>query len=185
MHGEYSQGYNDPSSEESEYSDADASNSEEDNESMDSDVESSDDVEDNPAFQEWYQQALDDTEDTRDQKYKKYIREDGLAEGDAAEKAHEKALWLTKKIFFENYAKFLRSMLHVQENEVHQIIVADLEEMTGDGVDIERAVKKVLLRHKPKFEGLFEYEEMATDEEEEEEDDMEEDEDTTETDESE
>ena len=149
VHGEVDE---DTDSEQSE------SESEDDDASSDVDMESANDLEDNPTYREWYQQALEDTQETRNQKYEKYVNDDGLNEEDAREKAHEKTLWLVKRIFFETYSTFLRHSLRVMEDEVHREIMSDLKDKTEDeGMDVERAVKKTLVQHRPKFEELFEY----------------------------
>ena len=88
---------------------------------------SSEEIEDNPTYWEWYQQALRDTQERRDKKYEKYINEeDMLNEEDAREKAHEKTLRLVKRIFFDRYATFLSLNLPLKNNETHQEIMDDL-----------------------------------------------------------
>ena len=161
----------DPSSEEPEHSEEEDievdEEKEEENDLSDSESDMSTyDLEDNPTYQEWYQQALDGTQEMRDQKYDKYINEEGMDEEDARVKAHEKTLWLVKRIFFENYTTYLRHTLHIMEDEVHQEVLSEIEGKMADGMDMDKAVKKVLLRIRPQFDSLFEYEEMATDDEE-------------------
>ena len=89
---------------------------------------SSEEIEDNPTYWEWYHQAVRDTQERRDKKYEKYINEDMLNEEDAKEKAHEKTLWLVKRIFFDRYATFLSLNLPLKNNETHQEIMDYLEE---------------------------------------------------------
>ena len=141
---------------------------------------SSEEIEDNPTYWEWYQQALRDTQERRDKKYEKYINE-GMDEEDAREKAHEKILWLVKRIFFDHYTTYLSQNLHLKDNEIHQEIMDDLEEKTDKGMDVDRSIKKTMVQHKAKFDQLFEYDE--TEEEEEDEEEEEETEGESETDE--
>ena len=127
---------------------------------------SCEEIEDNPTYWEWYQQALRDTQEMRDKKYEKYINEDMMNEEDAREKAHEKTLWLVKRIFFDLYATFLSLNLHLKNSETHQEIMDDLEEKPDKGMDVDKSIKKSMVQHKAKFDQPFEYDE--TDEEEEE-----------------
>ena len=73
--------------------------SENENDGESSEDEVSSDLEDNLAYQEWYDQAMQATEEKRAEKYEKYINQ-GMDEDEAKEKAHEKTLWLVKHIFF-------------------------------------------------------------------------------------
>ena len=76
---------------------------------------SSEEIEDNPTYWEWYQQSLWDTQERRDKKYEKYINKNVTNEEDARAKAHEKTLWLVKRIFFDRYATFLSLNLHLKK----------------------------------------------------------------------
>ena len=87
-----------------------------------------------------------------------------MTEEDAREKAHEKIPWLIKRVFFEYYTAFIRRTLLVTENEVHQEMLSDIEDKTGEGVAVDKAIKKVLGQHRAKFDSLFEYEESDEEE---------------------
>ena len=92
-------------SEEEECSEIDVSESEretEGNEESDKEEEeedqSSSDLEDYTVYQDWLQEAKDETENMWNVKYEKYTIE-GMIEDDAREKANTKALWAVKRNF--------------------------------------------------------------------------------------
>ncbi len=140
---------------ESDSNDSLASEMEED-ESLDE--ESSDELDDNAAYKEWFTLAKETTEEMRTKKYDKYINE-GMEEDRAKEKAYTKTLWVVKRIFFEDYLSFLWSNIHLKDNDTHQEIMADLEENLEKGVDINKALKRVIAKHRAKFDVLFDEEE--------------------------
>ena len=85
------------------------------------------DLEDNLINQEWYEQAMQVTEEKRAEKYEKYINQ-GMDEEQAKEKAHKKTLWLVKRIFFDYYLSFLSLDFHLKDDDTHQELMAQLEE---------------------------------------------------------
>ena len=131
------------------------SENENDGESSEDEV-SSDDLEDNLAYQEWYDQAMQAAEEKRAEKYEKYINQ-GMDEDEAKEKTYEKTLWLVKRIFFDNYLTFLSLNFHLKDDDTHQELMAELEEKTDEGVDIDKALKRIMGRYRPKFDNLFHY----------------------------
>ena len=60
---------------------------------------SSDDLEDNSVYLEWYDQALEASQLSRNEKYEKYLNDD-MPEGRAREKAYAKTLRAIKKNIF-------------------------------------------------------------------------------------
>ena len=88
---------------------------------------SSDELEDNLAYQEWYEQTMQATEEKRLKNMKKYINH-GMDEEEAKENAHEKTLWLVKRIFFDNHLTFLSLNFHLKDDDTHQELMAELEE---------------------------------------------------------
>ena len=132
--------------------------SENENDGESSEDEVSSDLEDNLAYQEWYDQAMQATEEKRAEKYEKYINQ-GMDEDEAKEKAHEKTLWLVKRIFFDNYLTFLSLNFHLKDDDTHQELMAELEEKTDEGVDIDKALKRIMGRYRSKFDNLFDYNE--------------------------
>ncbi len=124
---------------------------------------SSRELEDNPTYQDWYGQAIDATEEMRTEKYSKYINE-GLAQEQAREKAYIKTTWALKRVFFDQLTSFLWEFVHLKEDETYQEIMGDIEEKMDNGVDVNIVLKRVITKHRAKFDGLFEY---ADDEEEE------------------
>ena len=129
---------------------------EDDDESEDerSDMIHNRDPEDNQGYQEWYQQAMADTEEMRNDKYNKYISE-GLSENEAQEKARVKVLWAVKHIFFDHYTVFLRQNVYLEEDDTHQEIISNIQKKIDNGMKVTKAVSRVLAKHKADFEGLF------------------------------
>ena len=144
----------DTESSQSEDYENDHSESESDEEEDDDDDESSSDLEDNTAYQDWLEEAAEATEEMRTDKYEKYINQ-GMDEDSANVKANRKVLWAVEKQFFNNYKDFLSSYLLVKDNFTHQEIVEDLEEKVTKGIDINRALGRVITKHRDKFRGLF------------------------------
>ena len=139
--------------------DSEVLNSEEEVEDWSSDAESSSmELEDNAAYQELYQQAFEETQSIRDEKYQKYINQ-GMDEELAEEKAYMKTLWALQRTFFNNYMAYLWSNSHLKEDETHQEIMDDLEEKIDGGMNIHKALKRVIAKHRAKFDGLFQQEE--------------------------
>ena len=132
---------------------------------------SSSDLEDNPTYQDWLEEAKEDTEDIWKPKYEKYINE-GMSEDQAREKANMKTLWAVKRNFFARFKDFLSSYVHLKDENTYQEIIGDLEEKMEKGVDINKALNRVVSSYKSKFTGLF-HEESEEEEEEENENDEE------------
>ena len=93
-----------------------------------------------------------------------------MSEEEAKEKAHEKVLWTIKKNFFDQYATFVWHTIHLENDETHQDILLEVEEKMEKGVNVRRAIKRVIGKHKPEFEELFLYESEDEDEDASEED---------------
>ena len=133
------------------------SENENDGESSEDEVLSHD-LEDNLAYQEWYEQAMQATEEIRAEKYEKYSNH-GMDEEEAKEKVHEKTLWLVKRIFFDYYLSFLSLNFRLKDDDTHQELMAELEEKTDEGMDIDKALKRIMGKYRPKFDNLFDYDE--------------------------
>lgn len=132
---------------------------EDNDESEDEDSESDineEDVEENDAYYEWYQQAFEETQEIRNEKYQKYIQQ-GMSEEQAKEKAYMKTLWALQKVFFNKYMLYLWSDVYLKEDETHNEIVDDLEYKLEAGMDISKALKRVVAKHRHKFDELFLY----------------------------
>ena len=110
--------------------------------------------EDNPAYLEWYDQAIAATEEMRNDKYEKYINE-GMNEEAAKEKAHEKVLWAVKRNFFDNYSAFLWRNAYLEEDDRK--------------IDVQKAVNRAMAKLKSKLDRLSQYNESDEDEDESEE----------------
>ena len=123
--------------------------------------------EDNLAYQEWLEQAMANTEDLRDEKYQKYIS-DGMDEEEAKEKAHVKVLWAVKRTLFDLYSNFLQQSVYLGGVDINHEIMSDLTEKVQNGMNLRKAVKRVLARQGPQFEGLFQYQDENDDDSEEE-----------------
>ena len=124
---------------------------------------SSDDLEDNSVYLEWYDQAVEASQQSRTEKYEKYLNDD-MPEGRAREKAYAKTLWAIKNEFFDSFGTFLEQTLQIQKDDTYQDIVSDIEEKVEGGMDVRKAVKRVLPKHKHKFESLFEFDADALEE---------------------
>ena len=138
-------------------SESEEENSESEEEDEDAEV-SSDDLEDNVAYLEWYNRAKEDTQEMRAEKYEQFIS-DGMEDEQARIRAHEKIIWAIKSKFFDTYSRFLEETVPLKEDETHQDILLDIEDKTEKGIDAFKAVKRVLPKHKQKFESLFQYKE--------------------------
>ena len=122
-----------------------------------SDVEmSSDDLEDNDVYRGWHDQAVEASQQSRTEKYEKYVNDD-MPEDRAREKAYAKTVWAIKNDFFDSFETFLEQILLIQKDDTYQDIVSDIEEKVEGGMDVRKAVKRVLPKHKHKFESLFEF----------------------------
>ena len=146
---------------------SDSENEGEDDSSNSEAPNGTEDPEDNRAYQEWFEQAMADTEEMRNEKYQKYISQ-GMDKEDAKEKAHVKVLWAVKRNFFDLYSEFLQQNLSLEEDDTNREILADLTEKVENGMSTPKAVRRVLAKHGTKFEGLFQYQEEDGDDGEEE-----------------
>ena len=138
-------------------SEDDETSESENDETSDKD-ESTSDLEDNATYQDWAQDATEATEEMRSEKYNKYVLE-GMSEDQAKEKANRKTIWAVKQIFFSNYKDFLLSSLYLKDNDTHQDIVEDFERKVDTGMDINKALNRVMPKHQFKFDGLFQQDE--------------------------
>ena len=161
-HDDYASEYHENSTE---YENS-TSSSEED--TSDSEM-SGDEFEDNLAYQDWYQEAIEETQMMRNEKIQKYINQ-GMDEEEAKEKAYMKTLWAMQHAFFNKYMEYLWSNMYLKDDETHQEIMDDLEDKVNNGMDIRKALKRVIAQHRSKFDGIFIYdkdsdEEMEADDE--------------------
>ena len=115
---------------------------------------SSDELEDNAAYRDWFKQANDATSDTRKEKYEKYIQE-GIDEENAIDKANMKTLWSVKKFFFERYETFMGRYFQLKEDDTYLDMVADIEEKIDKEVQLDKAIKRVMIKYRDKFDPLF------------------------------
>ena len=81
----------------------------------------------------------------------------GMDEDQAKEKANTKTVWAVKGIFFKSCNDFLVFYLHLEDNDTHQDIISDLKENNSKGVDVNRALDRVIVRHQSKFDWLFQH----------------------------
>ena len=51
----------------------------------------------------------------------------------------------------------MEQILLIQKDNTYQDIFSDIEEKVEGGMDVRKAVKRVLPKHKHKFESLFEF----------------------------
>ncbi len=125
--------------------------SERDKETSDMEEEGSE-MEDNEVYRDWYEEAIRDNQEARIQKYRKYLEEENVDDARAREKAYAKTLWAIKGHFFDSLQTFLIQNVRLRDDDTFQEIVADIDEKTGKGMDLDKAVKRVLPKHKLKFE---------------------------------
>ena len=126
-------------------------------ETSESETSSNVDLEDNDIYQRWYERSICKSANRQEpKKYEKYVGTD-MSEQQARDKAYERTLWGTKSNFFDTYEEFLEATVQLEEDDTHQVIIADIEEKMRRGLDTRKAVKRVLLKHKHHFESLFEY----------------------------
>ena len=145
---------------------AEGSESEEDeNQSNMSDEEQvpSDELEDNATYQDWYDQAMQATETMREEKYEKYINE-GMENEQAKEKAFIKTSWAAKRVFFKQFGVFLWNYIQLTDDDTYQEMIDDIEEKINKDIDISKAIKGVIVKHKSKFDGLFQYDDEQEEE---------------------
>ena len=121
---------------------------------------SSSELEDNIAYQDWLKEAKEATKDMWNEKHEKYI-DNGMDEDEAEDKANRKTCWAVKRIFFDNYKDFLSSYLHLEENETHQVILADLKEKLDKGMEVDKSLDRVMAKHHADFFGLFQHDESG------------------------
>ncbi len=139
--------------------DEESSSELEDNKRLsDEDEESSSELEDNVAYRDWLDEAKEATDEQWNIKYEKYTNE-GMNEDQAKEKADRKIRWAFKRIFFDKYMDFLLSYLHLKDDETHREVLEDIEERVDKGMDVHKALNRVIPRHQAKFKGLFHLEE--------------------------
>ena len=77
-----------------------------------------------------------------------------------------KPFWAVKQIFFNKYKDFLSSYLHLKDNGTHQDIAEDLEEKVNKGMEVNKALNRVMPKLHTKFDGLLQLNEDEENEEE-------------------
>ena len=67
-------------------------------------------------------------------------------------------------IRFDNdrYKDFLSSYLFLEDNETHQVILEDLKEKIDKGMDVDKALNRVMAKHHADFLGLFQHDGSGT-----------------------
>lgn len=66
-------------------------------------------------------------------------------------------MWAIKSDFVDSFGTFLERVLLIQNDDTYSDIVSDIEGKVQDGMDVRKAVKRVLPQYKHKFQGLFEF----------------------------
>ena len=117
---------------------------------------SSDDLEDNSVYRGWYDDAVEASQQSRTEKFEKYLKDD-MPEDRARGKAYARTLWAIKNDFFDSFGTFLEQIQLIQKDQTYQDILPDIEEKVEEGMDVHKAVKRVLPKHKHKFRSLFEF----------------------------
>ena len=117
---------------------------------------SSDDLEDNSVYRGWYDDAVEASQQSRTEKFEKYLKDD-MAEDRAREKAYARTVWAIKNDYFDSFGTFLEQTQLIQKDTTYQDILSDIEEKAEGGMDVRKAVKRVLPKHKHKLESLFEF----------------------------
>ncbi len=110
-------------------------------------------LEDNPVYCEWYDQAVEDTQEARKQKYVKYVNE-GMDPAEAKEKAYWKTLWAIKRNFFDSFGTFLKQKVELNDDDTYQEIISEIEADVVE-MDVVKAVKRNLPKYKHHFEAFF------------------------------
>ena len=103
-----------------------------------------------------FSRPFEETQEIRNEKYQKYIHQ-GMSEEQAKEKAYMKTLWVFQRVFFDKYISFLWSDVYLKEDEIHNEIVDDLEYKMEGGMDINKALKRVVAKYRHKFDEFFLY----------------------------
>ena len=107
-------------------------------------------------YRGWYDDAVEASQQSRTEKFEKYLKDD-MSEDRAREKAYARTLWAIKNDFFDSFGTFLEHIQLIQKDQTYQDILSDIEEKVEEGMDVRKAVKRVLPKHKHKFESLFEF----------------------------
>ena len=97
---------------------------------------------------------MEASQQSRTEKFAKYLKDD-MAEDRAREKAYARTVWAIKNDFFDSFGTFLEQIQLIQKDTTYQDILSDIEEKVAGGMDVRKAVKRVLPKHKHKFESLF------------------------------
>ena len=100
--------------------------------------------------------AVEVSQQSRTEKFEKYLKED-MPEDRAREKAYARTVWAIKNNFFDSFGTFLEQIQLIQKDKTYQDILSDIEEKVEGGMDVRKAVKRILPKHKHKFESLFEF----------------------------
>ena len=133
----------------------------------------SNELEDNDVYRGWYEEAVRANHQAINQKYRKYLQDEQRDDDGAREKAYAKTLWAIKRDFFDNVETYLIQNVHLRDDDVFQEIVGDIDEKMEGGMDLIKAVKRVLPKYKHQFASLFEYDPESIPEDEEDSSDME------------
>ena len=136
--------------------------SERDKETSDMEEDGSE-MEDIEVYRDWYEEAIQANQEPRIQKYRKYVEDENLGDALAREKAYAKTLWPSKDTFLTLWRRFWFKLYDFLDDDTFQEIVTDIDEKMEKEWDLDIA-KRLLPKHKHKFESLFEYD-PALDEE--------------------
>ena len=117
---------------------------------------SSDDLEDNSVYRGWYDDAVEASQQSRTEKFEKHLKDD-MAEDRAREKAYARTVWAIKNDFFDSFGTFLEQIQLIQKDTTYQNILSDMEEKVEGGIDVRKAVKRVLPKQNTNSESLFEF----------------------------
>ena len=75
-----------------------------------------------------------------------------------------KTLWSVKKFFFERYETFMGRYFQLKEDDTYLDMVADIEEKIDKEVQLDKAIKRVMIKYRDKFDPLFQ-EDIESDDE--------------------
>ena len=128
-----------------------------------SDVEDKSDSDmefDDSGFDRLVNKVYDETDEQYQQKVQSIMNTEDLTEKEARNEAKHQMLPKTRTVFLRDYKDFIQTEMELQHSELHREVINDVKSlMDKNGLELSKAISRVVNGRKRKFDELLEPEE--------------------------
>ena len=115
---------------------------------------------DDSGFNRLINKVYDETDEQYQQKVQSIINSEDLTQKEARNEAKHRMLPKTRTVFLRDYKDFVQTEMELQHSELHREVIHDVKSlMDKNGLELSKAISRVVNGQKRKFDELLEPEE--------------------------